>query len=282
MLEPFPPKSVVVGIDGSQAALQAALWAVDEVAGTDVPLRLMYIRELSTAAGVAETRAATEAAEEAVQSAYHAIGKAGKPVKVEMDIVEGCPLSALVQASRSTPLLCVGDTGSGQSSPAGFGSTATALIRSAHSSVAIVRGGPAGERTRSRSVLAHVVGSVDDELVLEYGFEEANRRKAPLVMMTAWRTEFDNLQNDRLLREQERRMRAVLDRYAAQWTPHYAGVTLDTVVAYGPFLNYLADHAESTQLVVVGATQAIEVQQLCRSTADRALRLSDFAVLVAR
>ncbi|WP_343574844.1 universal stress protein [Mycobacterium sp.] len=282
MLEPFPPKSVVVGIDGSQAALQAALWAVDEVAGTDIPLRLLYIRELSTAFGALETRAATEAAEEAVQAAYHAIGRLGKPVQVEMEIVEGCPLSALVEASRSTPLLCVGDTGSGQSSPAGFGSTATALMGSAHCSVAIVRGGHSGERTRGRSVVAHVVGSVDDEIVLEHGFEEANRRKALLVMMTAWRTEFDNLQNDRLLREQERRMRAVLDRYAALWTPHYAGVTVDTVVAYGPFLNYLADHAESTQLVVVGATQAIEVQQLCSSTAKRALRRSDFAVLVAR
>jgi nucleotide-binding universal stress UspA family protein len=47
MFENFPPKSVVVGIDGSQAAVRAALWAVDEVAGTDIPLRLLYIRDLS-------------------------------------------------------------------------------------------------------------------------------------------------------------------------------------------------------------------------------------------
>ncbi|BBX45913.1 universal stress protein [Mycobacterium cookii] len=282
MLEPFPPKSVVVGIDGSHAALRAALWAVDEVAGTDIPLRLIYIREPGSADGCAGARAAMEAAEQAVHDAYDAINKAGKPVKVEMEIIEGYPLSALMQASESTPLLCVGDTGSGQASPAGFGSTATALMRSAHCSVAVVRGGHSDAPVRGRSVVAHVVGSVDDELVLERAFEEAHRRHAPLVVMTAWRSEFDNLQNDRVLREEERLMRAVLDRYAALWTPHYPDVTVDTVVAYGPFLNYLTDHAESAQLVVIGATQGIEVQQLSSPTADRALGRSDFAVLIAR
>ena len=43
MFENYPPKSVVVGIDGSQAAVRAAQWAVDEVADTDTPLRLLNI-----------------------------------------------------------------------------------------------------------------------------------------------------------------------------------------------------------------------------------------------
>lgn len=33
--------AVVVGIDGSKAALQAALWAIDEATDRDVPLRLV-------------------------------------------------------------------------------------------------------------------------------------------------------------------------------------------------------------------------------------------------
>ena len=43
MFDRYPPKSVVVGVDGSQAAIRAARWAVDEVAGTDIPLRLLYV-----------------------------------------------------------------------------------------------------------------------------------------------------------------------------------------------------------------------------------------------
>ncbi|PRC50563.1 universal stress protein, partial [Mycobacterium sp. ITM-2017-0098] len=34
---------VVVGIDGSPAAVDAALWAVDQAIDRDVPLRLVYV-----------------------------------------------------------------------------------------------------------------------------------------------------------------------------------------------------------------------------------------------
>lgn len=36
------PSSVVVGLDGSRSALDAALWAVDEAVSRDIPLRLVY------------------------------------------------------------------------------------------------------------------------------------------------------------------------------------------------------------------------------------------------
>jgi len=282
MFEAFPPKSVVVGIDGSQAALRAALWAVDEVACTDIPLRLLYIRELSPTAGRDEARAAMATAEEAVYDAYHAVTAVGKPVKVEMEIVEGLSVPALIQASESTPLLCVGDVGSGQSSPAGFGSTATALVHAAHCSVAVIRGDHSHEQTKSRCVVAHITGCADDHVVLKFGFEESYRRNAPLVVMTSWQCGFDDLQNDSLLNDHERRMRAILDRYVAIWTPHYPEVDVRTIAAYGPLLKYLAEHAGSVQLVVVGATQTHEVQQFVSPAADPALVHSDFALLVAR
>ena len=282
MLEAFPPKSVVVGIDGSQAAVRAALWAVDEVASTDIPLRLLYIRELSPTPSRRESRAAMAAAEEAVYNAYHAITATGKPVKVEMEIVEGPSVPALIQASESTPLICVGDVGTGQSSPAGFGSTATALMQAAHCSVAVVRGDHSHEETKDRCVVAHVAGCADDHTVLKFAFEEAYRRNARLVVMTAWRSRFDDLRNDTLINDHERRMRALLDRLVAIWTPHYPEVHVRTIAAYGPLLNYLAEHAGSTQLVIVGATQTHEVQQIVSPAADPALRHSDFALLVAR
>jgi nucleotide-binding universal stress UspA family protein len=282
MFEIFPPKSVVVGIDGSQAAIRAALWAVDEVAGTDIPLRLLYMRESSPTASRSETRTAMATAEEAVYEAYNAIDALGKPVKVEMEIVEGRPVPALIYASESTPLLCIGDTGAGRSSPAGFGSTATTLVHAAHCSVAVVRGDHNGKVTDSRWIVAHVTGSPDDEVVLEFAFEEANRRNAPLVVMTAWRSGFDDLQNDRLIDDDERRMHAILHRYLELWTPHYPEVDVRIIAAYGPFLNYLTEHAKSIQLVVVGATQTNEVQQLVGPAADLALQHSDFVLLVVR
>jgi nucleotide-binding universal stress UspA family protein len=58
MFDRYPPKSVVVGVDGSQAAIRAARWAVDEVANTDIPLRLLYITKANPSAGPGEVRAA--------------------------------------------------------------------------------------------------------------------------------------------------------------------------------------------------------------------------------
>ena len=43
MFDRYPPKSVVVEVDGSQAAIRTARWAVGEVAGTDIPLCLLYV-----------------------------------------------------------------------------------------------------------------------------------------------------------------------------------------------------------------------------------------------
>jgi nucleotide-binding universal stress UspA family protein len=282
MFEVFPPKSVVVGIDGSQAAVRAALWAVDEVAGTDIPLRLLYIRELSPTATPSETRKATMTAETAVYDAYNAVTAMGKPVKVEMEIVEGRPVPSLIYASESTPMLCIGDTGDGQSFAAGFGSTASELVQSARCSVAVVRGDHNQELKDSRLIVAHVVGSVDDDDVLEFAFEEADRRNAPLVVMTSWRSGFDDLQNDHLIIDHERRMLAILDRYVALWKPRYPEVDVRTIATHNTFVNYLSEHAKAIQLVVVGATQAPEVQQLIGLDGDHALQHSDFALLVVR
>jgi nucleotide-binding universal stress UspA family protein len=282
MFEVFPQKSVVVGIDGSQAAVRAALWAIDEVAGTDIPLRLLYIRDLSPSASRTEARTSMMTAEEAVYDAYHAITAMGKPVKIEMEIVEGRPVPALIRASDSTPMLCIGNTGAGRPTPAGFGSTATELVHSAHCSVAVVRGHRSNAQADRRPIVAQVAGSADDRGVLQSAFEEANRRNAPLVVMTAWRCGFDGLQDDRLIIDHERRMRAILDRYVALWTPRYPDVEVRTIAAYGTFLDCLTEHAKTIQLVVVGATQASEVQQLIGPDADHALRHSDFALLVVR
>ena len=38
-----PSASVVVGIDGSSAAVHAAIWAVDEAVSRDIPLRLIHV-----------------------------------------------------------------------------------------------------------------------------------------------------------------------------------------------------------------------------------------------
>ena len=84
MFDSYPPNSIVVGVDGSRAAIRAARWAVGEVAGTDIPLRLLYVTKAEPGVSPSEARAALEAAEEVVHDAYTAIDAMGEPLKVEM------------------------------------------------------------------------------------------------------------------------------------------------------------------------------------------------------
>ena len=52
------PPTVVVGIDGSRSAVDAALWAVDEAVSRDIPLRLVYAIDPNTVpAPILTTRA---------------------------------------------------------------------------------------------------------------------------------------------------------------------------------------------------------------------------------
>jgi nucleotide-binding universal stress UspA family protein len=282
MFDFYSPNPVVVGIDGSLAAVRAAQWAVDEVAGSDIPLRLLYIREPNRTASARENQQALATAEEAVYDACSAINAMGKPVKVEMDVLEGHPVPELIHASDSTGLLCVGATGSARPSGAGFGSTAAELARSAHCSVAIIRGENSVSVTEGRSIVARIDGSPADDDVLQLAFQEAQRREAPLVLVTAWRSGFDDLQSDRVIADHDRRAHALLDHYMADWMPRYPEVEVRTVVAYGMFLNYLAEHAKTIQLVVVGAAHTDEVQQLVGPAGPLALRRSNFPVLVVR
>ena len=101
--------SVVVGIDGSAAALEAAVWAIDEAEHRDATLRLVSVvddGEATDADGPATTFAQT-----AAKNAASAIEATGRPVRVDVSIVHGRPVEALLRASRSAILLCVGARG---------------------------------------------------------------------------------------------------------------------------------------------------------------------------
>ena len=82
--------SVVVGIDGSQSAVDAALWAVDEAVSRDIPLRLVYAIDPEATTGTDNQAAARDlaTAEIAVRHAFMAVESTDKPVKIEVEILQ--------------------------------------------------------------------------------------------------------------------------------------------------------------------------------------------------
>ena len=141
-------QSVVVGIDGSQAALDATIWAVAEAMSLGLPLRLVYVIRANRAcrSRVDADTSGAEHAESALYRAEMTVHDMGRPIHIETAIVRGRPDCVLTDESRRAALVCVGSEGKGPCARMPLGATAAALVKHAHCPVAIVRSGGAPRR----------------------------------------------------------------------------------------------------------------------------------------
>lgn len=89
--------AVVVGIDGSRTAVQAALWAVDEAISRDIVLRLLYVIDPGDCTGIGPDDGARQlaTAQIAVRHAVMAVEAADKAVNVDGEITHGRPIATL-------------------------------------------------------------------------------------------------------------------------------------------------------------------------------------------
>src|SRR5271154_2925147 len=109
MNNPQATKRVVVGIDGSAAALNAAKWAVTEAISRDVPLRLIHaIPQLPPGEPGSDQNMDIEYGETALRAASAALHAMGEPVKIEADVLHGSPETILIDESRHAALICLG------------------------------------------------------------------------------------------------------------------------------------------------------------------------------
>jgi nucleotide-binding universal stress UspA family protein len=251
-LDPSPP-SVVVGIDGSRAAVGAALWAVDEAVSRDIPLRLVYAIEPSGQSPVDPQTAAQQlaTAEIAVRYAFTAVESTEKPVKIEVEILQNrSPKRALLEASRSAAMLCVGSIGLKHATQGRVGSTAAALAESAHCPVAIV-GGYHPSPARPGWVVAEMDGSFASGCVLQRGIDEALLRGAPLRVLTSWQSRFTDAHDSQAVADGNRMAKADLERRLAVWRRRYPDLDIESVIVHAATLTYLARNAKLIQLLVV-------------------------------
>jgi nucleotide-binding universal stress UspA family protein len=182
MKELAMPQPVVVGIDGSKAAIRAALWAVDEAVSRDAPLHLLCAIEpdhnQETKPDDAARKPAT--AETAVRHAVAAIEAGGKPVKIEIEVTHGPAIGSLIRASASAAMLCVGAVGLRHFRPGRVGSTAAALAVSARCPVAIIRARDDDVHPPAEGIVVEVDGSPDNGVLLGTAIEQARLREAAL------------------------------------------------------------------------------------------------------
>lgn len=256
------PLPVVVGIDGSDTAVNAAQWAAEEAVGRAVPLRLVYVAKAK--------HSSTEDYEEdirrgktALQEAEKVVTAANGGVEVETATVTGPPGFALIEESTRAAMICVGSVGIGRYARAVLGSVAGDLAEKAHCPVAIIRPDDDLPPEAVDWILVGVKHELRDEPVLEHAMREADLRHLPLL----------------LIGNQE-----LLDYKIASWKPRYPNVHVYPVTADSTDVGrFLKKHHERIALAVIGGSDADEVPQLLGPQGHHSLfHRSAASVLVIR
>jgi nucleotide-binding universal stress UspA family protein len=267
---------VVIGVDGSAAALRAALWAVDEAISRDIPLRLVHALE-GELPGSNDTAREFTVAENAIRHVIAAVEATGKPVKLEVELTGGPAMSTLMQASRRAAMVCVGAMGANHFQPGRVGSTAVAVAAFSQCPVAIIRGHARTARPPGNWIFVEVGRSPDDGVVLETAVNEARLRDAPLRVVTCWQPPHVDPE---AAGEGDRRIRAQLNRRLARWRRRHPDLQAEAVSFHGRISDYLATHAAEAQLLVVDARGPGLLQEVLGGAGNAALANSDCVVLV--
>jgi nucleotide-binding universal stress UspA family protein len=253
---------VVVGIDGSSSALEAARWAARVAARRSSPVQLIsafgwpktgHLGGAGLAGHYRETMLKGTRAE--VSAAAEAAAEAAPGIEISELVVDGFPVPQLVAASSRAGLVVLGDRGLGGFTALLVGSVAIGLAARAVCPVVVVR----GERPSDAGpVVIGIDGSEISEAALAFAFEAANTRKVPLVAVHAWTDhvlvdaavgpllDWDAVEADahRLLAER-----------LAGWIEKYPDVEVRRVVVRDRPAHALIQQATVTaaQLVVVGS-----------------------------
>ena len=274
--------SVVVGIDGSRTAIEAALWAVDEAVSRDIPLRMVYAidpGDLRTEPDSDEIARGFAAAETAVRSAALAVESTDRPVKIEVEILQDRPMHALLGAARGAAMLCVGSIGFKHFQDGRVGSTAAALASSAHCPVAIVRGHDPMKATK-RAVVVEVDEGPAGEIALRRAVDEALLRGAPLRALATWQSRYTDIHDDEAAARGNRWAKAALERHLNHWRKRYPELDITAVAVHGNSMSYLAKHGDSIQLLVVTHERGPGIRELLGAPGNAALHHANCSVLI--
>jgi nucleotide-binding universal stress UspA family protein len=230
-------KSVVVGIDGSQAAVNTAKWAIDEAISRQVPLRLVHVvgrKEAQPQSASAQPFDwELERGETALYQADIAVQGVRKPVDVETVLLSGDPEQVLINEAQDAALVCVGTDRRGWAADKLLGTTEAALATHAHCPVAIIRTNPDGTPAEPGVIAVVLNDEPDNDEVVRKAMEEGRRRNATVRQ---------------------------IDRRLNSWVRRYPDVPVQ-VVAAGTRVRSSENRSRTIELAVVGRADADQIAE---------------------
>ena len=225
-------RRVVVGFSGSGASRRALRWAVLECAATSRPLRVVLVREGSTAAPAHLEQALAQELERVP----------GREPAVDVTVTTGRPVPALLVEASDGALLVLG---SGRGGAPGGGRVLAACLE--HTPVPVVLVGPQAVVGPPRRLLVlSTPGSGDDPAPVAWA---ARADRLPLRVLTTWQARPAGAERRHAHLLAAQRHHAVLAQLGAA-----RGGPVRAVVAEGATGDVLARRAVVGDLVVVAAT----------------------------
>lgn len=249
--EANPP--LVVGIDGSEAALVALDWAAAEAAASGWPLRLVNGYEEAPLVPVMVAKSAEEAAQEILREARSRLVARGHgDLDVSVIARHGFPRRVLLHEAAGARALVVGREGAGRLTELVIGSTSMACATHAKVPVVVVPATWRPEEGEQRVVVVGVDGSPRCRAAIEFAFEAASRWKARLLAVVVVRSQPAPVAPHPLDPSDRSGASGMLADRLSGWRTRYPDVEVTEVVATGHPADVLAEHAERADLVVIG------------------------------
>lgn len=254
-------RPVVVGVDGSSSALQAARWAATEAARRKAPLSITHVCMLipvQMPPGVDLPRpyadALTEQGRDVLAAAAEAAREAAPEVDVTTELRGGAAAEHLIGRSASADLIVLGSRGLGGFTGLLVGSISVAVATHGHCPLIVVRG---TERPQDAPVVVGVDGSPTSDAALAFAFDAAAARGTRLVAVRAWSDlAVDNawkfvaaLDWESIYSVETRLVDQQLDAYRSR----YPDVPVQGVVVRDRPAHTLLEHSQNAQLLVVGS-----------------------------
>jgi len=253
---------LVVGVDGSAASYAAVGWTAQEATIRGLPVRLVHV-VAPTSMSSTEAPNDTITHEQEVK-ARHVIDQARRIVdgvqgearlKVRVEIRYAGVLATLVDASRDAHMIVVGARGFDGFGWHMLGSVSAGLLHHAHCPVTIVRDPESAGREihDDAPVVVGIDGSRASEAATALAFEEASRRRVPLVALHAWSDVgvFPILGMDWHVYRDEGD--EVLGERLAGWQEIYPDVQVHRRLVCDVPARWLVNESDSAQLVVLGS-----------------------------
>jgi nucleotide-binding universal stress UspA family protein len=255
---------VVVGIDGSASALNAARWAARIAIRDRLPLRLVHTYELPLGlpSGVTEQHSLLNALREQgrrwLAEAREVAAEVDPGLPTENVLKSAHTVPALVHESGDASMVVLGTRGLGAFTGLLVGCTSVAVAGQAHSPVVIVRGPAPDLPPRDTGpVVVGVDGTEVSEAAVAFAFAEASARRTDLVAVHTWTESLfevamagNNAPVD--LREQRQQADETLAERLAGWQEKYPDVRIQRDVVHDRPGRSLRRCSSTAQLVVVG------------------------------